>query len=78
MIQIPENLDTTINKSDSRAKKTIENAISFLDKIGKKHTICEIGKERIRRAGEKIKFTPPSQLKIWISASASSSWTTAI
>ena len=29
--------------------------MQFLDEIGKVHTICEIGKERIRRAGEKIK-----------------------
>lgn len=29
-------------------------AIEFLDSIHKPHTICEIGKERIRRAGKKI------------------------
>lgn len=55
MVQLPENLDEALLKSDSRAKKTIQNAITFLDSIEKKHTICEIGKERIRRAGEKIK-----------------------
>lgn len=55
MVQLPENLDESIEKADSRAKKTLKNAISFLDSIGKQHTICEIGEERIRRAGKKIK-----------------------
>ncbi len=55
MVQIPENLDESILKSDSRAQKTMKNAIKFLDEIGRPHAICEIGKERIRRAGGKIK-----------------------
>ena len=55
MVQLPENLDETLLLSDSRTKKTIKNAIRFLDSINKPHTICEIGKERIRRAGTKIK-----------------------
>ena len=54
MVQISENLDESIKHADSRAKKTIANAISFLNGISKPHTICEIGKERIRRAGRKI------------------------
>lgn len=54
MVQLPENLDASLENSDSRAKKTLQNAIKFLDSINKKHTICEIGKERIRRAGKKI------------------------
>ena len=59
MVQIPENLDESIKHADSRAKKTISNAISFLDGINKPHTICEIGKERIRRAGDKIRSEHP-------------------
>ena len=55
MVQLPENLDESISKADSRAKKTLQNAVRFLDSINKKHTICEIGKERLRRAGSKIK-----------------------
>lgn len=54
MIQLPENLNESIKSANSRAKKTLENAIRFLDSIDKPHTICEIGKERIRRAGKKI------------------------
>ena len=55
MVQLPEDLDESITKADSRAKKTLQNAVKFLDSINKKHTICEIGKERLRRAGSKIK-----------------------
>lgn len=54
MVQLPENLDESLAISDSRGKKTIKNAIRFLDSINKPHTICEIGKERIRRAGKQI------------------------
>ncbi len=54
MVQLPENLDESLKKASSRAKKTLSNAIKFLDSIEKEHTICEIGKERIRRAGQKI------------------------
>lgn len=55
MVQLPENLDESKKKANSRAKKTINNAINFLDSIGLNHTICDIGEERIRRAGKKIK-----------------------
>lgn len=55
MVQLPEDLDESIKKADSRAQKTMKNAIKFLDSIGADHTICEIGEERIRRAGKKIK-----------------------
>jgi adenine-specific DNA-methyltransferase len=54
LVQLPENLDESLKIADSRAKKTIKNAIAFLDKIGKPHTVAEIGKERIRRAGKKF------------------------
>ena len=55
MIQLSENLNDSIKTADSRAKKTLANAIKFLDGIGLGHTICDIGEERIRRAGKKIK-----------------------
>ena len=54
LVQYPENLDETINKASNDAKKTIKEAIDFLDSIGKPHYLTEIGKERIRRAGKKI------------------------
>ena len=56
MVQLPENLDNAIKRaSDTKTKDAIKKATGFLDSIHKPHTICEIGKERIRRAGEKIK-----------------------
>ena len=60
MVQLPENLDEAIGRtSDAKTKDSIQKAIKFLDSIGKAHTICEIGKERIRRAGDKIKSKSP-------------------
>ena len=53
-VQLPENLDKSIEKAAIDAKKTLKEAVKYLDSIGKKHTICEIGKERIRRAGDQI------------------------
>jgi adenine-specific DNA-methyltransferase len=43
-------------------------------KVGYKN-ICEIGKERIRRAGDKIKDEAGLTAKTLMSVSASSSWT---
>lgn len=58
LVQIPELID--IKKAGAgKAKKVAQNAIDLLDSIGKPHTICEIGKERIRRAGKKIKEESP-------------------
>ena len=54
LVQLPENLDNSLKTADNKAKKTLQNAIKFLDSIKKPHIICEIGKERIRRAGAKI------------------------
>lgn len=54
LVQYPENLDETVEKASNDAKKTIKEAIKFLDNIGKPHLLTEIGKERIRRAGKKI------------------------
>ena len=59
MVQLPENIDKILETANDKAKKTAKNAINFLDSIGKPHTICEIGKERIRRAGKKIKEESP-------------------
>lgn len=56
MVQFPEDLDVNLSKAGSEAEKqTIERAISICDELGKPHLLTEIGKERIRRAGTKIK-----------------------
>ena len=54
MVQYPENLDESMEKSTDKAKKTLKNAIAFVDSINKPHNICEIGKERIRRAVQEL------------------------
>ena len=66
LVQLPEPIDMHRAKAEKN-KKVAENAISLLDSINKPHNICEIGKERIRRAGEKIKVQieeENAQLKI--------------
>ena len=55
MVQLPENLDASFEKATGDNKKTLQQSLSFLDSIGKAHYLTEIGKERIRRAGRKIK-----------------------
>jgi adenine-specific DNA-methyltransferase len=47
LVQIPEELDP--------AKKEQITAAKFCDKLGKPRTIAELTKERLRRAGEKVK-----------------------
>ena len=54
LIQLPEDLDISLAQATDKRKKTIRNAIKFLDSINKEHTIAEIAKERIRRAGPAI------------------------
>ncbi len=59
LVQFPENLDESLVNANNDAKKSIKVAIDFLDSMNKPHNICEIGKERIRRAGKKIKEDSP-------------------
>ena len=54
LVQVQENLDESLKTAQKDAVRTLEVGIELLNKIKKTHTICEIGKERIRRAGEKI------------------------
>ncbi|WP_230592156.1 site-specific DNA-methyltransferase [Gallibacterium anatis] len=54
-VQLPEDLDKALKTADTNAKKTIQNAIEWLDVRNKPHTIAEITKERIRRAADKIR-----------------------
>ena len=56
MIQIPEDLNKTLSYTKEQSQKEIiKNAIDLCNKIGVDETICEVSKERIRRAGKKIK-----------------------
>ena len=58
LIQLPEIIDPK-NASSEKSKKVAKNAIALLDSLNVPHNICEIGKERIRRAGKKIKEESP-------------------
>ena len=58
LVQLPETIDPQKEASE-KAKKVAQNAVNLLDTIGVPHNICEIGKERIRRAGDKIKSESP-------------------
>lgn len=60
MVQLPENLDDNYKKCTDKEKPIIQNAIDLCDYFGMVHTIPEIAKERIRRAGKKIKEENPS------------------
>lgn len=67
MVQLAEDLDKNYERASADEKTVIKRSIDFLDTIGKPHFITEIGKERIRRAGEKIKQeieTANAQLKL--------------
>ena len=55
LVQIAEDLDESLRQAQKDAVRTLEVGIEYLDSVNKPHTICEIGKERIRRAGAKIK-----------------------
>ena len=59
LVQLPENLDKALISASTDAKKTIRCAIALLDSINKPHLLTEVAKERIRRAGKKIKEESP-------------------
>lgn len=54
LVQLPEEIIPE-NTSAGAARKVAENAIALLDRIKAPHNICEIGKERIRRAATKVR-----------------------
>lgn len=58
MVQLPEEISES-NVTSEKSKKVARNAIALCEKMGVPHSICEIGKERIRRAGAKIKEENP-------------------
>lgn len=55
LAQLPVSYDKSLESASGESKKQIQSAINFLESIGKPHTICETGKERIRRASKKSK-----------------------
>lgn len=63
LVQLPENLDKNYEVATGKTKSQLKVSIDFLDSINKSHTISEIGKERIRRAGKKLTETD-GQIKL--------------
>ena len=59
LVQLPENIEPMLKSPSVNAKRIAENAISVLDELNRPHIIPELAKERIRRAGEKIKEESP-------------------
>ena len=59
LVQLPENIDPLVNSSSANAKMVAENAVSVLDEMEHPPLLTELAKERIRRAGEKIKSESP-------------------
>jgi adenine-specific DNA-methyltransferase len=59
-VQLPENLNIAYKTATGKKKAQLKVSLDFLDSIGKPHSITEIGKERIRRAGEEIAQTHPN------------------
>lgn len=59
LVQLQENIDIAQQSSSANAVRVANNAICVLDELGKKHLITELAKERIRRAGKKIKEEHP-------------------
>lgn len=55
MVQLPEDLDKNLSTAEDAEKKILQNAISLCDSLQKPHFLTEVAKERIRRAGRKIK-----------------------
>ena len=59
LVQVNEYIEAANKGSNSNSKIILSNARKELEKIGKKYFITELAKERIRRAGEKIKSENP-------------------
>ena len=56
MVQLPENLEHSLAiTTDKKTKKLLKESVNFLKNLEKPLFLSEIGKERIRRAGDKIK-----------------------
>lgn len=59
LVQLPENLDNKLQQASNDNKMSIKNAISLCDSLGEEHFLTVVSKERLRRAGKKIKEESP-------------------
>ena len=58
-VQLPENLDDKLKKSNKGDQQKIQKVIDFLDENNYPHTLDYIGFERIKRAARKIREENP-------------------
>lgn len=58
-VQLPENLDTKYSAVVNGEKAKVKKVIEFLDSVKRKHTLDQIGMERIKRAAAKLKAEHP-------------------
>ena len=54
LVQLDEDLDEALKHSSGKRKMQIQNAVDFLEEHSMRHSLCQIGEERIRRAGNKF------------------------
>ncbi len=54
LVQLPEDLDEEIKHQSGESKKETQELIDYLDSVGRKHYLSEIGKERLIQAGNAI------------------------
>ncbi len=59
LVQLPEEI-VPENASAGASRKVAEKAVALLDGLHAPHNICEIGKERIRRAAKKVHEDNPT------------------
>lgn len=59
LVQWKESLDEALERATGNAKTIVKNAIEFCDSMEVSHTVDEIGQERIRRSGAKIRKENP-------------------
>ncbi|MCZ4643294.1 site-specific DNA-methyltransferase [Rhodococcus erythropolis] len=58
-IQVAEDLNESLKTSKGTAKQITANAIKMLSRLGRSATVAEIGKERLRLAGNKLRASAP-------------------
>ena len=54
LVQVQEDLEFALSKAQKDAVNTLTMAIKYLERLNAPHVLTEIGKERIRRADQKI------------------------
>lgn len=57
MVQLPENLEESLKKCSTSAKKTIESAIKYLKSVNRELTIADLAQERILKVLNKNKYS---------------------